>query len=169
MNHLSLILADLRAAIAARAARDRALTMLLVAVWGRIARMGTRLERLIALWRAGELPAPRASQARRVHAPSGKTRFKFPTAQGWLALYVREALPFGTQLEHYLTDAECQAFLAAVPQAGRIVRPLLQMLVVEAAPVRLAAPRPEWGMAVVMPPVAQGGLVIGRGGRLVYI
>ncbi|MBC7634106.1 MAG: hypothetical protein H7251_00750, partial [Acetobacteraceae bacterium] len=52
MNNLFLILADLQAAIAARAARDRNLTVLLVAVWGRIGRIRRRLERLIALWRA---------------------------------------------------------------------------------------------------------------------
>ena len=49
MNILSLILIDLQAAIAAKASRDRTLTVLLVAVWARIARMRTRLERLVAL------------------------------------------------------------------------------------------------------------------------
>ena len=53
MNSFAPILRALQAAIAARAARDRSLTVLLVALWGRVARMGTRLERLIALWRAG--------------------------------------------------------------------------------------------------------------------
>jgi hypothetical protein len=169
MNSLSLILADLRTAIAARAARDRALSLLLVAVFGRIARLATRLERLVALWRAGKLPVPRAAQAKRDRTPGSKTRFRFPTAQGWLALHMREAMPFGTQLEHYLTDAECQAFLAAVPQAGRIVRPLLRMLVVVAAPARLPVVRPEWAAPAVTPVVTQGGLVIGSGERLAYV
>ncbi len=62
MFYLSNILIDLQAVIAARAARDRALTVLLVALWGRVARMRARLERLVALWRAGALPVARARQ-----------------------------------------------------------------------------------------------------------
>jgi hypothetical protein len=45
------ILSDLQAAIAVVSARRRALTPLLVAVWGRIGRMRVRLERLVAMWR----------------------------------------------------------------------------------------------------------------------
>jgi hypothetical protein len=43
------ILTDLQAVIPVYAARNGALTVLLVALWGRIARMRTRLERLMAL------------------------------------------------------------------------------------------------------------------------
>ena len=50
MNTFTAILTDLRAAIAARAARDRAMTALLVLVWGRLARAAGRLERLYGLW-----------------------------------------------------------------------------------------------------------------------
>ena len=134
MDILSLILSDLQAAIAAKAARDRSLTVLLVAVWARIARMRTRLERLVALWRAGNLPKSRASRAGRVGAPRGTPRLKFPTGPAWLASRVWAARPFGTQLAHYLSEEECVAFLAAVPQAGRILRPLLHMLGVEELP-----------------------------------
>ena len=62
MFSFSNILSDLQKVIAAHAARNRALTVLLVAVWGRVARMRTRLERLVALWRAGKLPKPRAAR-----------------------------------------------------------------------------------------------------------
>ncbi len=41
---------------------------------------------------------------------------------------------FGTQLQHLLTDQECAAFLAAVPQAGRVLRPLFHMLGVSPVP-----------------------------------
>ena len=134
MNSFSAILSDLQAAIAVVAARERALTVLLVAVWARIARMRTRLERLVALWRAGKLPKARAPRAGRVSAPRSKPRLKFPTGPAWLARRVWAARPFGTQLAHYLTDEECVAFLAAVPQAGRILRPLFHMLGVEPVP-----------------------------------
>ena len=158
MNIISIIFSDLRAAIAARAARDRALTVLLVAVWGRIARMGARLERLIGQWRAGTLPKKRAPRAGRAAAPRSTPRFKFPTARAWLIVRVEGVIPYGTQLAHVLTDAECKAFLAAVPQAGRILRPLLRMLGVEPLPdvvrrvkpvVPYSVPEPVPGVALV--------------------
>jgi hypothetical protein len=62
MLNFSFILTGLQAAIAVVSARERHLTVLLVAVWGRIGRMRVRLERLIRLWRAGMLPKQRASQ-----------------------------------------------------------------------------------------------------------
>jgi len=163
MHHLSSILTDLQAAIAARAARDRALTLLLVAVWGRIARMRTRLERLIALWRAGKLPAPRPSCAGRTSTAPRSPRMKFPTAPAWLIARVRDAVPFGTQLEHMLTDEECAAFLAAVPQAGRILRPLFHMLGVSPMPaaVRRQAPMPAYPRPDAM--VAATDIVIASG------
>ena len=132
------LLRHLQAAIAVVAARDRTLTVLLVALCGRIARMGTRLDRLVALWRAGKLPKPRAPRVEgvRVRAAQMTPRVRFPTAPGWL----RRKLGFevgshGSQLLHLLTEAECQAFLAAVPQAGRILRPLLGMLIFDPLPV----------------------------------
>ena len=60
------ILAGLRAAIAAHAARDRARAAMLVLVWSRVSRMATRFETLFAKWRAGTLPKPRPS---RTHPP----------------------------------------------------------------------------------------------------
>ena len=134
MNKIPIILSALRAAIAARAARDRALTVLLVAVWGRISRMGARLERLIAQWRAGTLPKQRAPRAVRASAPVGEGRVRCPTGRVWLIARVPGVGAYGTQLAQVLTDAECQAFLAAVPQARRILRPLLRMLGVEPLP-----------------------------------
>ena len=144
MFDFSPVLARLQAVIAARAARDRSMTVLLVALWGRIARMGTRLERWVALWRAGKLPKARAPRDRgeRVRAPRGASDIRFPNKTGWL----RERLghdvgPFGARLQALLTEAECEAFLAACPQAGRVLRPLLRMLTFDALPevVRLRA------------------------------
>ena len=137
MLDFSRILCDLKAVIAARAARDRALTVLLVAVWGRITRMGARLERLVALWRAGTLPKPRAQGAERAERKPGIPAPKpgYPTAPAWLVAKLgHEAVACGLQLQHLLTEQECVAFLAAVPQAGRILRPLLRMLGVDPLP-----------------------------------
>ena len=146
MFHFSGILRNLQAVIAAKAARDRTLTVLLVALWARIARMGTRLERLVRLWRAGTLPAARAPRSTTAagRAPATKPKIIFPTAPGWLRRKLGyEVGAFGSQLRHLLTEAECAAFLAACPQAGRILRPLLRMLSADPVPeiVRLP-PKP---------------------------
>ena len=159
------ILSDLQAAIAARAARDRALTVLLVALWGRIARMGARLERLVALWRAGKLPKARAPQIGRVSAPRAANGVRFPSAQGWLLRKLGfEVAAFGSQLQHLLTDAECTAFLAAVPQSGRILRPLLRMLTVDPAPEVVRRVRKI--VAAVVPKMARAGIVVSPGFRI---
>jgi len=152
------ILSDLQAVIAAKAARDRSLTVLLVAVWARIGRMRTRLERLVALWRAGNLPAARKSEVGRVRAPRSTPRLKFPTGAAWLARRVWGAGAYGSQLAHYLSDEECAAFLAAVPQAGRILRPLLDMLGVEEVPAVVR--KVTRAMPVAGPVAAMVGVVV---------
>jgi len=150
MKTVSAILIGLQAAIAARAARDRALTVLLVALWGRIARARVRLERLIAQWRAGTLPAARPARARsaRVSVP----RQAYPSVPAWLVRKLGyEVVGFGSQLAQALSEAECAAFLAAVPRAGRVLRPLLRMLgVTEVAAVVRKVAAPVFAGAVVL-------------------
>lgn len=143
MHNLSLIFTQLQAAIAARAARDPRLTVLLVAVWGRVSRMRARLERLVALWRAGNLPAPRSPRVQLARS-GARSKNMFPNGAAWLQRRVVEVGAYGTQLQHMLSDAECAAFLAAVPQARRILRPLFHMLGVSPVPepVRKKAPVP---------------------------
>ena len=168
MLNFSFILTGLQAAIAVVSARERHLTVLLVAVWGRIGRMRVRLERLIALWRAGMLPKPRASRAGvargGVRAPS-----VLPTAPAWLVAAVQQAAGFGAQLEHMLTQDECVEFLAAVPQARRILRPLCRMLGVGVKLAKRRKPRPVWALPKAAPKPAPAGLVLGPGGRLFYV
>jgi hypothetical protein len=169
MSNFLSFLTHLQAAIAVVAARERALTVLLVAVWGRIGRMGTRLERLIALWRAGKLPKQRKSRAGekrdRVRTPE-----ILPRAPAWLVAAVHEAGPMGNYLEHLLTQEECVAFLAAVPQAGRILRPLCRMLGVGVAVRRARRPGSVWQVSrSIVPAPPPAGLVLGPGGRLIYV
>ena len=145
MNFFTLLLTNLQAAIAAKAARQRNLTVLLVALYARIARMGARLERLIRLWRAGKLPKPRAPRTAtaRTDAPRRPAAITFPTTPGWLRRRLgHEVGAYGSQLQHLLTEAECAAFLAAVPQAGRILRPLLRMLSSDPLPDIVRTPPP---------------------------
>ena len=140
MHNFSIILSALQAAIAVVAARDRTMTVLLVAMWGRIARMGSRLERLVAQWRAGTLP-PQPAARTRVAGTTARLP-NYPTAPKWLLRTLgADAVAAGLRLQHLLTDAECAEFLAAVPQAGRILRPLLRMLGVTQLPA-VVAPGP---------------------------
>ena len=164
MNHFSIIFTNLKAAIAVVAAREPALTALLVLVWGRVSRMAARLERLVALWRAGKLPARRPSRAGAVRATG--IRERYPTAPGWLVAEVWEARAYGSQLAHALAEAEMVAFLAAVPQAGRILRPLYRMLGVGVTVARARAPRAAW---TVGPAPMLAGLVRGPDGRFFYV
>ena len=168
MNEFSMILTRLQAAIAVVSARERHLTVLLVAVWGRIGRMRSRLERLIALWRAGMLPKARKSRAGELRA-CVRSASVIPTVPAWLLVAVREAAPIGARLEHLLSQDECVAFLAAVPQAGRIFRPLCRMLGVGVTARRVRGPRAVWEMPRPAPVVAQAGLVAGRDGRLRWV
>jgi hypothetical protein len=169
MLNFTAVLTGLQAAIAVVAARERALTVLLVAVWGRIGRISTRLERLIALWRAGMLPKPRTWRGRVPGTPVNKPLSAFPATPAWLLVAVREAAPFGARLENLLSEAECAAFLAAAPQARRLLRPLCRMLGVGVVARRVGRVRAVWQVPKVAPMVAQAGLVVGPGGRLMYV
>jgi hypothetical protein len=138
-TRFSLILAGLRAAIAPVAARDRARTTLLVLLWGRLARSATRFERLFARWRAGTLPRPRPARAgqrtRRQPHPH------LPANPAWLVAMVRETAPMASQLQHLLAHPDIADFLAAAPQAGRILRPLCHMLGLPRPPALPPPPR----------------------------
>jgi hypothetical protein len=159
MKHFASILRALQAAIAARAARDRSLTVLLVSLWGRVARMCSRLERLIRLWRAGRLPKPRAPRVRVAAPRDANIRIRFPRAPAWLVRKLGyEVAAFGGQLAHALTDAEFAAFLAACPQAGRVLRPLLGMLSGDALPVVVRRVRPV--VVAAVSDAARAGVVV---------
>jgi hypothetical protein len=168
MLNFFFILTGLQAAIAVVSARERHLTVLLVAVWGQIGRIHARLERLIRLWRAGMLPKPRTPRAGvarvAVCAPS-----LIPSAPAWLVVAVGEAAAFGSQLEQMLSQDECVEFLAAVPQARRILRPLLRMLGVGVELAKRRKPRPVWVLPTAPAAPAPAGLVLGPGGRFLYV
>ena len=169
MLNFTTVLTGLQAAIAVVAARERVLTVLLVAVWGRIGRISARLERLIAQWRAGTLPAPRAQRGRVPGASGSKPRSSLPTTPAWLLVAVREAAPFGTRLEELLSEAECEAFLAAAPQARRLLRPLCRMLGIGVPAPRAGKVRAVWQRPKSVPVVQHASLVVGPGGRLMYV
>ena len=168
MLNFTALFTGLQAAIAVVAARERHLTVLLVAVWGRIGRIRTRLERLIRLWRAGMLPKPRKSCTGGTRV-GGSPKSELPIVPAWLLVAVREAAPYGTRLEHLLSQDECVEFLAAVPQARRLLRPLCRMLGVGVKVSSGRRPRAVWVLPTAPPPAMQAGLVAGPSGRLMYV
>jgi hypothetical protein len=146
----SLILAGLRAAIAPVAARNRARTPLLVLLWGRLARSAKRFERLFARWRAGNLPKPRLSRAGQPTTWRPHPHLRANPA--WLVAMVRETAPMASQLQHLLAHPDIADFLAAAPQAGRILRPLCHMLGLPRPPqTRPPAPTVGWAQPTTAP------------------
>ena len=145
MHPLATILSALRAAIAAHAARDRARAALWLLTWGYLSRASRRLESLIASWRAGTLPKPRAS-ATKTRAPR-ESLPRLPAGRAWLVTTIAGTASLASQFQHALSDTEIEAFLAAAPQAGRLLRPLCRMLGLRLAgeaprPRRVRPPRP---------------------------
>jgi len=165
---ITLILAHLRQAVAAFAARREATpdvwlgtTLFLpirqsglpaprpVATWNllcaRLARIATRVQALFDRWRAGTLPTPRPSRPGRPYTPS--TAPRLPATRAWVVVQIPGSANFATQLEALLADPEFPPFLAAAPQVGRLLRPLCRMLGTPlplplALPKRPCAPRP---------------------------
>ncbi|MBC7634663.1 MAG: hypothetical protein H7251_03575 [Acetobacteraceae bacterium] len=166
MLNFSAILSDLQAAIAVRTARDRRLTVLLVAMWARIGRMRTRLERLVAHWRAGTRPVSRMPGTPR---PAAQARAKavrpiYPIAPAWLVRRLGyDAAAFGLQLRHLLAQDECAEFLAAMPQAGRILRPLLRLLSTDPLPEVICKAKSVFIRPVVAAMAAMAECVVAPG------
>ncbi len=101
---------------------------LLVLVWNRLTRTYQRFERLVAHWRAGTLPAPRPSRAGAIRVRKAATP-RLPTNRIWLIDLTRgPAAIAASQLRHLMNDAELRQFLTECPRAGRLLRPLAQML-----------------------------------------
>ena len=96
---------------------------------------------------------------------------RYPSAAGWLFARVWNAGAFGTPLQHLLTHDECAAFLAAAPQAGRIMRPLLHMLARDPVPevvCRVRVPRVKVVVVPALVGVNLGGCGGGGGGFSIF-
>lgn len=127
------ILTTLRGLVGSHAQRNPALLALMLLVQNRLSRAMTRFTTLVAQWRAGTLPKPRLSRAgqARAHAPSPH----LPAEHGWLTgMLGYQAAGCANQLQDLLHTDEMAEFLAAAPQALRILRPLRRLLGVDTVP-----------------------------------
>ena len=115
---------------------DVALAML---VYRRIGRIGQRIERLLMRFRAGALwrMPERVRVALSVEPGAPRQAMRdgvLPLRFGWLVHAAAwRAAVYGGQLQLVLEQPEMVALLTASPQAGRILRPLCRMLLVDTA------------------------------------
>jgi hypothetical protein len=150
------LLERLRDAIAAHAARNRALQPMLVLAWSYLGRTSARFLALYDKWQKGTLKPPRPHRPRPTPAPETKPEprpqprpwQRLPRRHGWLIRDEPLLNNFATGLRHELLQPDMQEFLAAVPRAKRLLRPVLHMLgwpiadTVLALPPRPPRPKP---------------------------
>ena len=100
----------------------------------RINRITQRFRALFARYQAGTLPALRPSRAgshskRQPETRQPKTRL--PAERGWINGRIPAAAPCAGAIEYLLNNTpQMQEFVQAVPQAGRMLRPLCRMLAI---------------------------------------
>jgi hypothetical protein len=159
---LTLIVAGLKKAAAARAGRDHAVAPLVMLLWTRLARLTARFDALVARLTAGHPAAPARQRTRPAStAPARKAPaagLRLPRSQAWLIrLLPGEAASYGCQLQALLADPQMAALLAAAPEAGRILRPLCRLLAIApegllALPSAAGKPAPKPRPAKPAPP-----------------
>ncbi len=145
-DHLTHIVATIRAVIglliAPVPARESHAQMVQL-LFNRVGRAARLFARLHALWLANRLPAPRAPRARTAKVQTAPTRPlppPIPRAKGWFVNAGQHHAGLAhAQLNAFLERADLPQFLAAVPRAGRYLRPLCRLLAVP-QPAFLALP-----------------------------
>jgi hypothetical protein len=159
---LTLLVAGLRQAAAARAGRDHAVAPLVTLLWTRLARLTARFDALVARLTAGHPAAPTRPRTRSAATvPARKAPvagLRLPRSHTWLIrLLPGEAASYGSQLQAMLADPQMAALLAAAPEAGRILRPLCRLLAITpegllALPSAAGKPAPKPRAAKPTPP-----------------
>ena len=116
---------------------------------GRLGRLAARFAALFARWQANTLPIPRARTPRpstprpSTPPPSSPSNYqRLPASRGCINLRIPEAAPCGGMIHILLQEPELPRFLAAAPQAGRLLRPLLRALGLDAPDCLKLPPRP---------------------------
>lgn len=105
-----------------------------------LVRTRLRLLRLIALWQANALPPPRPRAGRSRKAPATPAP-RPPRARAWMLKRAgHHAAAHAAQLQHLLEQPESRNFLAEVPRAARLLRPLAHLLGLRPLPAPLARP-----------------------------
>ncbi len=150
-DHITHIVALIRAAIGLLnppvKAQETHARMLQV-LYNRVGRAARLFARLYDLWRQNRLPAPRPTRARTPKAtPTAEAAPErphippIPRAKGWFVNAGRHHAGLAHyHLNAFLERQDLPEFLAAVPLAGRYLRPLCRLLAVP-QPAFLALPQ----------------------------
>ena len=109
----------------------------------RVQRLQWRVRRLLLMWQAGTLPPPRPSRPSSGTPREARPRppSVLPRTFGWLDRLLPEG-KCAVVLDYVLRHRDFAAFLAAAPQAGRLLRPLCHLLGVHRLPPTLPTPPP---------------------------
>ncbi len=153
-QHLAGIVASLCAAMFWRRGHARH-GSLLFHLEAYLARLAARFERLYLRWQAGTLPRPRAPKAhpplagasdaepptRAARPRTPPIRPPVPRAHAFISRIVPDGWAIACQLEAMLARPDCAEFLAAVPRAGRLLRPLCRLIGTPLPPALALPPR----------------------------
>ena len=138
-RRLGLIVAGLAEVVARRFLRDPKFMWVIVPLWHWLHRSARRFARVTL--RPAAPRRPRAARA----GVGPRARVRLPQRKAWLVQALGyEAAGYGSQLAYLRAEPDMQAVLAAVPAAGRILRPSCWILCVTAPklPARQDAPAP---------------------------
>ena len=127
-THFRAILAGLQVVIGIVAANDRPRLAFLACIHNHLNRTIQRFEKLVANWRAGTLPKTGKPRPGRPARP--QTTPRLPSGFAWILRNVdhHEARCQASRFQVFLATPECAHFLAEVPRAGRILRPVTRSL-----------------------------------------
>ena len=122
------ILSGLQVVIGIVAANDRARGAFLACIHNHLNRTIQRFEKLVTHWRNNTLP--KQGKPRPGRPSHARSTARFPTGYAWLIRNVDHynARCHASQLQHFLATPEFIQFLAEVPRANRILRPLAKSL-----------------------------------------
>ena len=137
-------------AVAAYVAGAGAQAPFLVLLHHRLRRTAYRLDRLVAHWQAGTLPALRPSPARATRPDRSPAPHLSPAlnvspaltlsrSHRWVFRHAQRSAQYVGQVEAFLAHPDTRALLLAAPQAGRLLRPLCRIFAI-AQPPWLALP-----------------------------
>ncbi len=113
----------------------------------RAERLAGRFRILVGRWQSGTLPPPRPGGGARAGQGAGqgavpaprRQALRLPRERGWINKRLAETGQCAAHLHLLLQDGEMARFLAQVPRAGRLLRPLCHALAVD-LPAALALP-----------------------------
>lgn len=135
-ERLGLILAGLRRDLAAGAAKDRALAVLVLVLWNRLSRTLARFTAATGRFRGRAVPTP----VRRKSVAASPPRDPLPRERGWLVRRLQGCAVYGEHLRLLIADPEMEALLATAPSVRRLIRPLWRMLRTDTPPEALRPP-----------------------------